>query len=190
MIWPHPEPSVGPLPAPDYVDRAYDEFVQSNLLLWIRFAHVEVGDRTSAELIALEVAFQLHEAWEEILNERSVPRYTMDLLRAEIVRWRAEHAITDHMVENAAFLCAMRDAKDSFDLLSEAVGAFSAIAGLPERQHQVIVLRYVLGCEVAEVARLMGIHEKTVASHTFYARRTLARELGIALDETEEENRS
>ena len=173
---------------PEYYDQAFDAFVQANFGLWVRYAHVQVGDKESAKLIACEIAIQLHDTWDQILNMRNIPSHTMDLLCGEIVRWRTEHGITDQMVQNAAFQRAMQDSQRSLAILAESLGAFSAIANLPERQHQAIVLRYVLGCDIPQTARLVGVHPTTVATHTFHARRTLARELGINLDGLEEED--
>ncbi|HEV2638154.1 MAG TPA: sigma-70 family RNA polymerase sigma factor [Actinocrinis sp.] len=181
-----PEPSA--MAGSGYIDQAFDAFVQSNFPLWIRYAHVQVGDRESAELIAGEIAIKLHEAWEQILNQRNVSSHTMDLLRGEIVRWRTEHAITDQTIANAAFERAVQAEPGGFAALSESLGAFGAIADLPERQHQAVVLRYVLGCDVVQAARLMGLSPKTVTSHTAQARRTLARELGIELGDPDGED--
>ncbi|MEV5779007.1 sigma factor-like helix-turn-helix DNA-binding protein [Streptomyces antimycoticus] len=45
-----------------------------------------------------------------------------------------------------------------------------------------MVLRYVLGFSTDTVARIMGVTEATVRSHCHFARRKVARELGIAFE--------
>lgn len=173
--------------AHSYIDRAYDAFVQSNIPLWIRFADLHVADREAAELIACEIAFQLHERWEHVLYQENVERYALDLLRGEIVRWCTEHAVTGAMVANAAFLRAIRASKHRFQVLEESIGVFTAISQLPDRQYLAFVLRYVLSYEVVEVARVMGVDVATVYTHTLHARRRLAALLAKPLDELGQE---
>ena len=55
--------------------------------------------------------------------------------------------------------------------------ARSALAALPRRQREAIVLRYFLDLDVREVAEVMGIGEGTAKSKLARARQTLARRL-------------
>ena len=182
-----PEPALSaPLQAPAYIDRAFDAFVQSSMPLWVRFADLHVGDREAGELIACEIAFQLHENWEQILARHNPHQHAMDLLRSEIVRWCAQHAVTDAMAAHAGFLRAMRAKKRDFAALEESIGAYSAVSRLPDRQYLAFVLRHVLGCETEQIARLMNISTTTVNTNVFHARRRLAADLNIPLDATEQ----
>jgi RNA polymerase sigma-70 factor (ECF subfamily) len=61
-----------------------------------------------------------------------------------------------------------------------------ALAALPRRQREAVVLRYYLGMDTREVAQLLHVNEGTVKSTLFRARATLARALGVP--ETEEAN--
>ena len=178
-------PVCTPDQAPTYIDRAFDAFVQSSMPLWASFADLHVGDREAGTLIAYEVAFQLHENWEHILARHKPHRYAMDLLRSEIVRWCAEHGVTDAMAPHAAFLQAVHASRPQFAVLEESIGVYSAISKLPDRQYLAVVLRYVLGCETEQVARLMEISPATVNSTLFHARRRLAAQLAMPLDEPE-----
>ena len=54
-----------------------------------------------------------------------------------------------------------------------------ALARLSHRQRQVVVLRYYLGYDVREVARLLGIGEGTAKSMLHRARGALARSLEV-----------
>jgi RNA polymerase sigma-70 factor (ECF subfamily) len=163
------------------VDLAFDAFVQSNFSSWVRLAHLYMGDREDAELVAYEVALRLHETWEEVLGRvRNLPLHAFTLLRAEIEDRLAQRA-GDRMVENAAFLRAMRAAREEFAVLAESIGVYSAISRLPERQFQVIALRYVLGYDVKRAATLMGVSPQTISSLTYYAKRALADALGSAV---------
>jgi len=180
-----PEPALNAPPQVSaYIDQAFNAFVQSSMPLWVRFADLHVGDRESGELIAFETAFQLHEHWEHVLAHGNPHQHAMTLLRSEIVRWCAEHAITDAMAAHAAFLRAMRATKRQFAVLDESHGVYTAISKLPDRQYLAFVLRHVLGCETAQIARMMNVSEATVNSTVHQARRRLA----AHLDQIEKED--
>jgi RNA polymerase sigma factor (sigma-70 family) len=184
-----PESALGvPPQAPAYVDRAFDAFVQSSMPLWVQFADLHVGDRKSGELIACEIAFQLHEKWEHVLAHGNPHQHAMDLLRGEIVRWCAEHGITDAMAAHATFRRTMRAKRNQFAVLEESIGVFSAISRLPERQYLAFVLRHVLGCGTARIAHVMNVSEATVHTTVHHARRHLAAQLAMPLDEPDRED--
>lgn len=175
----------------DYVDAAFDGLVQSSMAHWVRYAHLHVGNREDAEQIAYETAFQLQSSWEHILSHQAnVPLHALGLLRSEIERWRQEHGVEDPLVENAAFLRAMRAGQSDFALLAESLGVYGAIARLPERQHQAVVLRFALGYDVRLAAGLMGVSPATISSLTHSAKRNLAKDLGIDVEELDTENPS
>jgi RNA polymerase sigma-70 factor (ECF subfamily) len=173
-----PEPHARAHPG-DYLDASFDAFVESNMRGWVRFAHLHVGNRSEAELIAFEVALQLDETWQEVLEHVQNPSlHALALLRSEI-EYRFPDRTGEQLVENAAFLRAMLAAEGEFSVLAESIGVYSAVSRLPERQFQVIVLRFVLGYEAKRAAALMGVSQSTVGSLTHYAERALARDLGI-----------
>jgi RNA polymerase sigma-70 factor, ECF subfamily len=64
----------------------------------------------------------------------------------------------------------------------EALALAEALGRLPVRQRQVIVLYYLIGLPVAEVARTLGLRDGTVKSLLARGRRALA----AKLDEPEE----
>jgi RNA polymerase sigma factor (sigma-70 family) len=65
-----------------------------------------------------------------------------------------------------------------------------ALHTLPRRQREVTVLRYYLGMDVAEVARVLGVSDGTVKTLLFRARRALASQLGEAEDDEEVDDRA
>lgn len=184
---PRPQPHRTGSPDAEHLDVAFDAFVQSNFPSWVRLAHLYMGDREDAEQVACEVSLRLHETWEQVLGEAdNLPLYAFSVLRARIEDRFAQRA-GDRMVENAAFLRAMRAARREFAVLAESIGVYSAISRLPERQFQVIALRYVLGYDVKRTASLMGVSQQTISSLTYYAKRALAGALGSAVREPDPE---
>ena len=68
----------------------------------------------------------------------------------------------------------------------ERVDVERALAALPRRQREAVVLRYYLQMDTREVAQALGVHEGTVKSTLFRARTALAGALGET--DTEEAN--
>ncbi|MFC6137695.1 sigma-70 family RNA polymerase sigma factor [Streptomyces spororaveus] len=59
------------------------------------------------------------------------------------------------------------------------LGLYKAIAELPERHYDVVLLTFVLDLERRKVAQLMGISTTTVRSHIYTARRMLAEKIDL-----------
>jgi RNA polymerase sigma-70 factor (ECF subfamily) len=57
-----------------------------------------------------------------------------------------------------------------------------ALAGLPRRQREAIVLHYYVGYDVNEVAHALDVTAGTVKTNLHRARKALARELGVRED--------
>jgi RNA polymerase sigma-70 factor (ECF subfamily) len=69
---------------------------------------------------------------------------------------------------------------------SDRVDVERALAALPRRQREAVVLRYYLQMDTREVSEILGVHEGTVKSTLFRARTALATALGET--DTEEAN--
>ncbi|GAA4672420.1 sigma-70 family RNA polymerase sigma factor [Streptomyces youssoufiensis] len=78
---------------------------------------------------------------------------------------------------------ALHTAVDPIGELEESLSIYQAITQLPERQFDVIVLRYRLGYDTATTADLMGVTVAGVRSTARYARRRLKQALGLDEDE-------
>jgi RNA polymerase sigma factor (sigma-70 family) len=170
---------------PQHTAADFDAFYQQHQDAWVRYAHVETGSRQAAEQIADQVTEQVARTWEHVLSQESVQRHAWALLKAAVVQWLAEHQTPSAFIETAAFdraAHALAHSREQFALMEESLGLYTAISQLPERQYDVIVLRYVLGYPDDRVAFLLGITQSTVRSHVRFAKRHLehlARELGI-----------
>ena len=106
-------------------------------------------------------------------------------------RWLATHDRPPALAETAPFARAVRrellDYRERFALLESELGLYTAIAHLPERQYDIVVLRYVLGYTDEQISYCTGIKISTVRSNARHAKRRLARELNMATEpETEE----
>lgn len=93
-------------------------------------------------------------------------------LRRSIAERRALERLTDARPRGAA--------------LEEVADLHRAMAELPTRQRQVLVLRFFLGDRVSEIASALEMSEGAVRSMSYRARRALAARLGEGSREEDE----
>ncbi|MER5464593.1 sigma factor-like helix-turn-helix DNA-binding protein [Streptomyces sp. NPDC002668] len=120
------------------------------------------------ERVAAELVLQGREpaAAETLAFERAVQAATNPILDAFRAQFREEYALDDQVTE-----------------LEDGLGLYAAMARLPERQFDVMVLRHALDFDTKTTALVMGIKETTVRSTHRTAKRRLAIDMGLALDE-------
>ncbi|GHG61606.1 RNA polymerase sigma factor [Streptomyces griseocarneus] len=155
---------------------------------YLRYAYVQLGGRADAEWVVEEVFSHLALNWNAVLRQPSVEGYALAALKDQIakllvVRGRDKPAL----VETALFAAVREATRARMEVLESGLGLYTAITRLPDRQHDVVVLRFVLGYPVPRVARIMGVTPATVRSHVRGARRRLAREVGVDWAGEEEE---
>ncbi|MBR7834611.1 sigma-70 family RNA polymerase sigma factor [Actinospica durhamensis] len=144
---------------------------------WRHYAYLYTGERAAAEEIVDRFTGRLMQNWERALEQESVARYAWTLYKDVVEHWLDERGDEPQLVQTAAFSRVARVAMDycrgQFAVMEESLGLYSAIAGLPERQRDVIILRHVMGYPDAKVAEILGITEPSVRSHLRHARRSL-----------------
>lgn len=185
-----PAGSAGPRPSGDDDARrrlllSFAAFDASHHRLWLQYAHTQVGSRPAAHGIVEAACRHLSEHWEHALQQESLAEYAWTVLKDHVERWLGERGRRSRLAGTAAFHGAVRDG-----LLRELRGEFAVLEGelclpaaverLPERQYDVIVLRYGLGCTEEEVADCLGLDPAAVRSHLGAAKRRLTRQLRTA----------
>lgn len=168
----------------------YDLYARPHL----RYAHTMLGSTKDARLVVRRLYSHLALNWEVVLKEESVEAYAWKLLKQRVETHLRLTGRSSQLVQTAAFEQAARATleaiRSNFAVLESALGLYTAIAGLPERQFDVIVMHYVLGYPSGRIATIMGIKPDTVRSHRRQARERIATKLGLSLDpaadETEE----
>ncbi|RKN69916.1 sigma-70 family RNA polymerase sigma factor [Streptomyces klenkii] len=179
----------GPWPAlrEDLSEALPADFVAFFSLLhrpYLRYAHLQLDSEPDAEWVVEEVFSQLALAWGEVRRHPNPAAYALAALKEKITKLlAARRRGATALVETAAF-AAVREASrarlEVLDVLESRLGVYGAINRLPDRQYDVVLLRYVLGYPAHRVAAIMGITPATVRSHVRGARRRLAHDLEIA----------
>ena len=142
----------------------------------VRLAVLLVDDPSTAEDVVQEAFAGLHRHWSSLRDEAAAVGY----LRTAVVngsrsvlrrRRTARDYIPPHQV-NA------RSAESLAMLSAEHQAVVNALATLPRRQREVLVLRYYGGLSEAEIAEATGISRGTVKSTASRALDAVARVMG------------
>jgi RNA polymerase sigma-70 factor (ECF subfamily) len=129
---------------------------------------------------ALLRAWQRSEKGEEIDSLNAwVTTVALNLARSGLRRLRSERKAKTRLRGSSW-------AEDPAERADRAIDVERALATLPRRQRETIVLRYYLQLDTREVAAILHVNEGTVKSTLFRARAALADALGVR--ESEEAN--
>lgn len=141
-----------------------------------RLAAMLVGDQTGAEDIVQDVFAHMHKRWRRLSDPTRAERY----LRVAVINgartvMRRRHVADRHIpdppddVQPAEQLALA-------DLQARSIRA--AVAKLPGRQQEVILLRYLEDLSITETARVLGISSGAVKASAGRAMTNLATILG------------
>jgi RNA polymerase sigma factor (sigma-70 family) len=159
----------------------FEAFYREYQEVWRAYAYAQTGALEAADQIVDDVTAQLADLWACASGRDDVGRYAWALLKTTIVRWLNDRHTRSAFVETLAFdrtALAMDYVKERFNLIEESLSLYAAVSRLPEREYDVIVLRYVLGYSAAQAAAVLGIDAQSVSRHIRSAKRRLARDIG------------
>jgi RNA polymerase sigma-70 factor (sigma-E family) len=168
-----------PAASNDRDPRAVSELFRENHLELVRLAVLIVGDQQTAEDVVQDVFTRVHARWDKITAGGDVLPY----VRASVLNG-CRSALRRRAVARRFGLGAAREPDPVWSAESAAIVAedrrevVGALARLPARQREALILRYFLDLPVAEIAKTMGISEGTVKSTTSRGLAALARLLG------------
>ncbi|NDZ77548.1 hypothetical protein G3I19_03220 [Streptomyces sp. SID10853] len=171
---------------------------------WQSYASLQVGESATAHALVRELRARLTLHWEHALRQESVEGHAWKIFKEIIFEWLDERGLEPALsriaaptgvYENILGTCdpsapgpepvremretGMEEAREPGETREPRCGLYAAIAGLPERQYDVLLLRYVLEYDEARTAFLMGVPQETVRSQVRHAKRRLAVDLGL-----------
>ncbi|MFD9796807.1 RNA polymerase sigma factor [Streptomyces sp. NPDC059070] len=146
---------------------------------YLRYVHLQLGSDAEAIEVVEDVFTFLLKVWDHALREPSTEAFAWAALREAVERRRAVLDRPVAMVETAWFAALRRTSRTRLELLESKLGLYAAIAQLPERHYDVVLLVFLEGCSTETTARMMGISPATVRSHIRGARRKLSHTLGV-----------
>jgi RNA polymerase sigma-70 factor (sigma-E family) len=144
----------------------------------VRLALLMVGDLATAEDVVQDVYASLYKRWSRIATDdvplayvrAAVLNACRSVLRRRVIARRAGalYRVTDE---------ALASAESEVILSEDRRAVLAALARLPRRRREVLVLRYYLGLSEADIAAVLGISAGTVKSTAARALAALGRDL-------------
>ncbi|GGN13787.1 RNA polymerase sigma24 factor [Lentzea pudingi] len=158
----------------------FDRFVLDRSTALLRTAVLLVGDVGHAEDILQTALMRLATRWKSVHTapEAFTRQVLVNLARD---RWRrSRRRVSEQEFTNAHQVSAGRDPADT---VVDRDALRRALARLPPRQREAVVLRYFAGMSVAETADALRTSEGTVKAHTSRAVARLRELLGEQITE-------
>ncbi len=148
-------------------------FAEHHLAL-VRMAVVMVGDVETAEDVVQDAFEKLQAGWHRLRDQDRGLAYARSAVLNGCRNARRRSAIARKHAGQGAPLEAHPDAAQA---LADGAELLAAIRALPRRQREVLVLRFYLDLDVAEVAEMLGIGPSSVRSSSARALAQLARSI-------------
>lgn len=157
---------------------AVSALYQANALGMVRLAHVILGDRGAAEDVVQEAFSGLYRRWGHLSDHDKALSYVrtsvLNACRTALRRGKREfcaESLGERGARPAQSTSPMADDED------ERVTVMAALRRLPNRQREVLVLRFYLDMTDQEIADQMGVGASTVRSSAHRALAAVARML-------------
>jgi len=154
-----------------------DEVFRSHRAELVRVAAFILGDRGAAEDVVQDVFARVHER-ADLMN--GDPRHylrsaVINGCRTTLRRWRLIRRHAEQQGQQSA--CPPLTTEEAALLDEDRRRVLTALASLPRRRREVLVLRYYLDMSEAEIADTLGISPGTVKSTAARGLVALARQL-------------
>ncbi|MBC2876372.1 MULTISPECIES: RNA polymerase sigma factor [Streptomyces] len=165
---------------PPDLEGFYDLYARAHL----RYAHTLLGDEDAARTVVRRVYVHLALNWVMVLKEESPAAYAFSYLKQCVeTHLRLTGSVSQNLRTEGlrqAARATLEAMRRQLRVMDSSLGLFTAIASLPPRQYDVIVLRYVLGYPCSHIAYVMGIKADTVRTHRRLAKERIATKLGLS----------
>ncbi|MFF3377791.1 RNA polymerase sigma factor [Streptomyces sp. NPDC002680] len=146
------------------------------------YAEVHFGGRTAAEEVIHQVFLEIHAGWAELLSAGNLEQGAWAIVRRAVHDRLELEGRAPAFVINGPIAQALAATRDRLKRMESSTGLYEAIGELPNRQFEVIVLRFILGYPTTKVAWYVGIDERTVGHHLRRAKERLRVKLGLPDD--------
>lgn len=152
-----------------------EELFHTHHLRLVRLA-VLLGAEADAEDVVAEAFYELHRRFAQLRTPEAAVRYVRAVV-VNLIRMRTRHLqVTRRAPEDPPANAA--SAESEALLRDDQRAVVAALATLPARQREALVLRYWGGLREAEIADAMGISAGAVKSHVSRGMASLTTRLG------------
>lgn len=187
-----PDPGAQPIGALAHLPLEYEAFYLGHQEAFHDYAEITLGNRQTAEEAVHRGFMEILGNWEALLADGNLEQQAWAIMRRIVARQLRADDRPPALAINGPILRAlhtadlMDSARDRLHLMEGSRGLYAAIADLPSRQFDVIVLRYILGYRTTRIAWLLGLtNERTVDYHIRKAKERLSIQLASQLNPAE-----
>ena len=176
---PAPERSPRRRPGADSAAAAVGALYEASALGLIRMAYVMLGDLPGAEDVVQEAFAGLYRRWDRLADPAGATYYVrtsvLNGCRSALRRRTVRHGFLHHgsLADPPAAVSAETVVLGG----EERADVIRALRHLPDRQREVLILRFYAELPDEQIARVMGIRPGTVRSTAFRALDALGRAL-------------
>lgn len=152
----------------------------------LRAVYAAVGDATQAEDLTAEAYARAFAAWRRLRRHPAPRAWVVRVaLNTGVSWWRKRRREVSWEPGGPPPDLRGAASTDGSELLDAQIDAriFAALRGLPQRQREVVVLRFFLDLDTETTARTLGISAGTVKSHVSRAASALRRALGTDFEQ-------
>jgi RNA polymerase sigma-70 factor (sigma-E family) len=169
-----PEASATGMPA--RAAEVIDDLYRAHGVGLIRFALMLVGDQATAEDVVQEAFLGLYKHWATVQTGDPLPYLRACVLNAARSAQRSRKRSLARLLRAARHDPPVWSAEAAAMEHADRRAVLAAVAALPPRQREVLVLRYYLQLSEQEIGALLGMARGTVSATTAKAIATLARQ--------------
>jgi RNA polymerase sigma-70 factor (sigma-E family) len=146
-------------------EQAFREFAAARGPALLRTAYLITADAHQAEDLLQTTLAKVYVAWGRLRDPSAAEAYARRTLARSHASWWRRRSAHERPTAEIGDATKSSDA-DPIDTLVNRDLMWSKLAGLPRQQQVAVVLRFYEDLPVAEVARLMGVSEGAVKTHT------------------------
>ena len=143
-------------------DRAITVLYAAHYRHLVRIAGLLLRDYSLAEEVVQDAFVGLHRNWSRL---RDVDRAAAYLRQSTVNGARSAGRRRATASRHAATVAAVRDEPDPAGAVADRSAVLAALAALPGRQREVLVLRYYGDLSEADIAHCLGISRGAVKTH-------------------------
>jgi RNA polymerase sigma-70 factor (sigma-E family) len=158
---------------------AIDDLYRTQSLALIRFALMLTGDQATAEDVVQEAFLGLYRSWARISDpDNPLPYLRTAVLNAARSALRARRRNWARVLRSVSYDPPVWSAEAAAMEHADRRAVLAAVARLPQRQREVLALRYYLNLSEQEIATQLGVARGTVSATTARAIATLTKQFG------------
>jgi RNA polymerase sigma-70 factor (ECF subfamily) len=149
-----------------------------------RYIRTKIGNPADAEEILQDTLFAFLESIRDFEGKSNVGTYLFSICQHKIIdfyrRKKMKHAVFSQMPQLAALISPLLSPEEELDATLAKEKIHTVLARLLPQYRQILILKYIEGQTVAEIARKLTLTFKSVESQLFRARRAFV-ELFISI---------